>query len=213
MSEDNRAKHNRKQIDYFDQRAELWLQPIPDDIQERTASIVASAQVDASSLVLDVGTGVGVLIGHFLDCGVSARNIVGCDLSERMLELAATKSLAVFFWLGDVMDFFLARSVPDFPAHIQGFTHIFFNACFANMLDRQSVLRHSKEMLLPGGKIVVSHAVPQIVSSLHESEPEIVPHLLPTQEEVLDWSGAHCLSVVHFQSTASLYLAIFERSG
>lgn len=212
MQPEKRQGHNQKQIEYFDERAHLWKNAVPADIQERTAYIVNSSGVNSQSMILDVGTGSGVLIGHFLASGARQSNVVGCDLSQQMLKLATTRFHDVFFWRGDVMEFSFKSPMPSgFPDYIKGFSHVFFNACFANMLDRRAVLEHSSQLLPAGGKVVISHPAPEFVSALHASDPEIVPHLLPTREEASSWANELNVVVEHFESVANLYLAIFER--
>lgn len=211
--QENREQHNKLQVEYFDQRADMFQQAIPEDIQERTAYIVRTAGVNADSRILDVGTGTGVLIGHFLAAGAKQSNIVGVDLSERMLSLARQHFHDVFFWNGDVMSVFLKQSSPKLPSHISEFDFVFFNACFANMHDRKATLQHIRELLAPGGKVVISHPAPEFVDWLHNSDPEIVPHLLPTRDEASNWAKELGFELVHFESAEKLYLTILARSG
>ncbi len=236
MTEDNRQRHNQMQVEYFDQRAELFQQPIPGEIQERTAGIVMTAGVNPRSVILDVGTGTGVLIGHFLAAGAKQSNIVGCDLTETMLKIACTRYNEVCFWRGDIMDFTLEQIAPagkgagvgssaalgqnailqpmssQRTEPIKGFDFIFFNACFANMLDRQAVVAHCRNLLLPGGKIVISHPAPEYVAWVKESDPNIIPHNHPSKDEALSWSQQFGFSLEHFESGETLYLAILKRA-
>ena len=105
MDERSRLKHNAEQARYFDTRVDLFQQPIPDSIQDRARSIVRTARLDKNSTVLDVGTGLGVLIPYLLEQGVLAENIVGCDLSRSMLAVARSRFPSVRFWQGDFLDF------------------------------------------------------------------------------------------------------------
>jgi SAM-dependent methyltransferase len=211
MAQEDRSHHNRLQVEYFEKRADVFQQTIPEDIQERNAYIVREAGIEQESRILDVGTGTGVLIGHFLASGARQCNIVGCDLTPRMLSLAADHYERVFFWNGDILDFSFSSLPPKFPQHIAAFDLIFFNACFANMHDRRAVLQHSRELLAPGGRVVVSHPAPVFVSRLHESDPDIVPHLLPTKDEAESWSNDLGFNLKHFETSELLYLAIFAR--
>ena len=104
MDERSRLKHNAEQARYFDTRVDLFQQPIPDSIQDRARSIVRTARLDRNSTVLDVGTGLGVLIPYLLEQGVLADNIVGCDLSRSMLAVARSRFPSVRFWQGDFLD-------------------------------------------------------------------------------------------------------------
>ena len=104
MDENSRLEHNAEQARHFDTRIDLFRQPIPDSIQARTRSIVRAARLDRNATVLDVGTGLGVLIPYLLEQGVLADNIVGCDLSRSMLAVARSRFPSVRFWQGDFLD-------------------------------------------------------------------------------------------------------------
>jgi ubiquinone/menaquinone biosynthesis C-methylase UbiE len=84
MSEIERRAHAELQRKYFDKLAYGFTQPIPADVEERTRRIVRAAKLHDESRVLDVATGTGVLIAHFVAAGVNANNIAGCDLSAHM---------------------------------------------------------------------------------------------------------------------------------
>lgn len=196
----DREQHNQLQVEYFDRNADYFLLDIPEDVQARTAYIVETAGVGGTSRILDVGTGAGVLIHYFLTNGAQPKNIVGCDLCAKMLEMARSRYPEISLLQCDVMEM-----------KEQGFDHIFFNACFGNMLDQKSVLAHCRTLLNRDGKIVISHPAAQYVENLHVSDPEIVPHLLPSKEECDAWASELALNVVHYESTANLYLAILQR--
>src|SRR6185369_3325650 len=103
--DDEREPFDKRQRAYFDKRAELFLNPIPAAVQERTCAIVEAAGLDEHSKVLDVGTGAGVLLHHFVDQGVKQENIIGCDLSPGMTANAKRKFPRAYFWNGDILDF------------------------------------------------------------------------------------------------------------
>ncbi len=99
---DDRQRHNRYQQRIFDTSVECFRQAIPADVEKRTEQIVAAANLGAGDRVLDVGTGIGVLIPYIQRCGVG--RIVGCDLSAAMLSEAQERYPNVRFWCGDVVD-------------------------------------------------------------------------------------------------------------
>ena len=210
MTEQSRQPHIRLQGRYFDKRAEVFLKPIPESIQERTRMIVEAAGLDESSFVLDVGCGVGVLICHFLECGVPAPNIVGCDLSEEMLKRAKARYPGVFYWQGDIVD--LPSPLPEsFPEQIKLFDVVFFNACFGNMFDQKETISAAIRLLTKGGRIVLSHPMgASFVEKLHDNEPEIVPHLLPPEPLLESWAGQLGFTLELFEDKPLLYLAILR---
>jgi SAM-dependent methyltransferase len=206
-----RQAHIEMQSHYFDDKADIWVQPIPEDVQGLTRAIVASAKLSADSKILDVGTGAGVLIGHFLEEGLWPRNIVGCDLSAEMLRNAKSRYPDVTIWQGDIVD--LASNVSSrLPEHLQAFNAVFFNACFGNMWDQRETLNAALKLAVGGGKIVISHPLGnKFVDSLHRNEPHIVPHLLPAYELVEKWRDSLGFEVEHFEDRGDFYLVILMR--
>jgi ubiquinone/menaquinone biosynthesis C-methylase UbiE len=207
----DKAIHIKLQKQCFDGRVDLFNQPIPEDIDERTRKIVKSANLKRSDCVLDVGTGVGVLVGHFLEEGLQAENIVGCDLSDAMLGSARERYPGVFFWQGDIAK--LERPFPPhFPDHIEFFDSVFFNACFGNMWDQEEALGAALNLLGREGQIVISHPLGAgFVDYLHRQEPEIVPHRLPSSDTLDSFCKKFTLTLSRFEDREDLYLAILNR--
>ncbi len=210
MEQPGRKPHDEEQQAYFDERVDFFLQPIPEAVTKRTREIVGAASLNSSSTVLDVGTGVGVLIQHFLEFGVGERNIVGCDLSSGMLERARLRYPGVCFWQGDCINFALDK-VGNLPKHITGFSAVFFNACFGNIFDQSQALKVARDVLYPGGRIVIGHPMgARFVAALHKGEPEIVPHLLPNKEQVETFCEALHLVPIRYVDEPELYIAVLE---
>ncbi len=194
------------QRDYFDERANFFAQPIPDSILKQTRKIVASANLGPQSTVLDVATGAGALVGHFLESGVKPENIVGVDLSNEMLTIARSRFPNVCFYQGDIAS--LSLPLPaEFPVHIELFDAVFFNACFGNMWDQQESLAAAARLLSGKGQIVISHPLGfGFVDSLHRNEPHIVPHRLPGEAELEALCAETNLFVEFAEIEKSFYL-------
>ncbi len=210
---EERQLHGKLQIDYFKHKADFFCQPIPEEIQERTREIARSSGISSTSCVLDVGTGTGALIKHFLELQVAPQNIVGCDLCEDMLINARARYPKVNFWCGDILDF--PYPMPrGFADHIQAFDAVFFNACFGNIYDQRAALECAEIKLSSEGKIIISHPLgAKFVRALHNAEPRIVPHLLPEKQELQELICELPLNIVQFRHEADLYLAVLERDS
>lgn len=212
MPASKRQPHIELQGRYFNQRADMFLRPIPQSIQERTREIVKMAGVSARSKVLDVGSGVGVLIGHFLEMGVEEKNIVGCDLSEEMIARARARFPGVFFWQGDIVD--LPSPLPEqFPGHFKFFDRVFFNACFGNMWDQRLTLEASFRFLGIGGQVILSHPLgAPFVEVLKQSDPDIVPHSLPDIKSLETWAPEIGYTVHQFVDRSDFYFVGLEKA-
>jgi len=145
---DERKIHDMRQGQYFNELADFFCQPIPEDIQERTRSIVFQANLNSKSSVLDVGCGTGVLFKYFKEAGVLETNITGCDLSSQMLEKAKHNYPHAKYFQGDIIDFEEASGKYD---------AVFFNACFGNIFDQLAALKKAVSVLKQQGQIIISH--------------------------------------------------------
>ena len=211
MDERSRLKHNAEQARYFDLRVDLFQQPIPESIQDRTRSLVRAARLDRNAAVLDVGTGLGVLIPYILEQGVRADNIVGCDLSSSMLAVARSRFPLVRFWQGDFLDLPPRGGNENDLERYLSFEAIFFNACFANLFDSETAVAQAARLLAPTGRIVISHPLGSgFVAALHAGEPEVVPNLLPTRSELERYARSNELRIDRFEDEHDYYLAILE---
>lgn len=199
----NRREHNRYQRRIFDSKVECFRQPIPADVEGRTAQIVAAARLEASDRVLDVGTGIGVLIPHIRRIGV--RDIVGCDLSEPMLAEARKRYPEVDFWRGDVI---------DIPESLGPFDAIFFNAVFANMWSQRDALKISAGHLARRGRIIISHPMgAAFAGKLAAEDPRMIPHTLPGEGRIAELIHDLPLNVEAFRDEQDLYLCVLVAEG
>lgn len=171
---DERRVHNARQAAIFDQAVEFFLRPIPPEIEQRTERIVAAAALPSGRRVIDVGSGVGVLIRHLQANGAS--RIVACDLSEQMLATARERhGDAIEYYLGDII---------DFPGDGEPFDAVFFNAVFGNVYDPERALSHVRALLRPSGKVILSHPLGRAWHTrLRAQNPEMVPRDLPDAAE------------------------------
>ena len=206
MTDEERKDHADYQREFFDEHFQYFKQPIPEDVRERTAYIVKSADLTPGSRVLDVGTGMGVLIEYILGEQVRPENVLGCDLSTNMLAQAKAKYPGCRFWQGDILEL----ELPD-DAHLGRFNAIFFNACFGNLFDQEAVLRRMKHFLEPGGKVIISHPLGnKFVQQLKDQDERLVLKLLPRQDELSLLSVRLGYQIVHFADEDNLYLAILQ---
>ena len=199
-SPESRQDHNRYQQQIFEREVDFFLKPIPKEVQRRTAQIVAAADLNAEDRVLDVGTGIGVLIPHIRRCGVA--DITGCDLSEPMLAEARKRYPAVIFWCGDVV---------DLPSELGPFDAIFFNAVFGNLWDQREVLRICTRLLAPRGRIVISHPMgADFAEKLAAQDSKMVPHAHPGRTQLAKMIDCLPLRVKVFRDEKDLYLCVLD---
>lgn len=204
MAESGKGKetHADLQQEYFRSHVGIFLQPIPGEILARTKKIAESAGLNAGSQVLDVGTGTGALVVHFLELGIKQENITGIDLTDAMLTQARERFPNVNFINADILD---ADTVIGKPNE---FDAVFFNACFGNLFDQKLALEKTQKLLRAGGCIIISHPLgKRFVKALHDSDPEIVPFLLPEKDQLLQWADVLGMKLTEFIDEPDFYLA------
>ncbi|RLF03217.1 MAG: hypothetical protein DRJ64_08550, partial [Thermoprotei archaeon] len=84
MDEQEIQRINRIQREFFSRIVDVFEPPLPKNVPKRLRSIVSSADIKKGDIVLDIGTGTGILIPiiHKYAPG----EIYACDLSEAMLK-------------------------------------------------------------------------------------------------------------------------------
>jgi len=78
------AEHQRRR---FNELVDVFDRPQPPDVMARLREIVASAELRPGAVVLDVGTGVGVLIP--LIQSYQPSTMLAWDVAEKMLQACA----------------------------------------------------------------------------------------------------------------------------
>src|SRR3990172_2286758 len=91
------AVHQRR---HFNQLVDVFDTPQPVDVMERLSQIVAAAMLSQGEVVLDVGTGVGVLVPLIERYHPSI--ILACDLAEKMLQRVREKYPEVRTYQADI---------------------------------------------------------------------------------------------------------------
>ena len=197
--EEGRRAHNAHQAEVFDRAAPFFLQPVPDDVQQRTARIVALAGLPAGAAVLDAGTGTGVLLPHLRAAG--AGRIAGCDLSPQMLAHARARH-------GDGAEFILS-DIVDLPPDAGPFDAVFFNAMFGNVHDQFATLRAAASLLRPGGRVIISHPMGRAWHRrLGQDHPGLDLHNLPDPQAAPSLLAAAGLELLTAVDEPDLYVLI-----
>ena len=152
---------NRAQRELFDKLYHLFDPPLPEGVPERLEKIVGSAEVAEGDVVLDVGSGTGILVP--LIQRYKPGRIWACDLSVAMLRQLEKHHSDVATIVSDVRDL----TLPDSSVDV-----VFINACYANIVDKVGAFTNIGRMMKPGGRMVISHPLGKVfIASLRESSP------------------------------------------
>ena len=164
IAEDQRRRFNEL-VDVFDT-------PQPEKVIARLIEIVAAARLLPGEVVLDVGTGAGVLIPLIENYHPS--RILACDLAEKMLERVNQKYPSVRTYRADIA--FL--SLPPESVDV-----IFMNAMYGNIADKPRACRNAARMLRARGRLVVSHPEGRAFVDRLRDAADLFVESLPTREE------------------------------
>jgi len=164
IAEDQRRRFNEL-VDVFDT-------PQPPEVMARIEEIVAAACLSPGEVVLDVGTGTGVLIPLIENYHPSA--ILACDLAERMLERVTQRRPAVRTYQADI---------ALLPLPSESVDVIFMNAMYGNIADKPCACRNAARMLRARGRLVVSHPEGRAFVDQLRDATDLFVESLPTREE------------------------------
>jgi SAM-dependent methyltransferase len=137
---------NRLQERHFNDLFHLFEPPLPQGVPERLKKIVAEGKINEKDVVLDVGSGTGILIPMIRKNDPS--KIYACDLSEKMLEQLNINYPEVVTFRADIKDL----ALPDSSVDV-----VFINACYPNIADKKGAFENIARMMKKGGRMVISH--------------------------------------------------------
>ena len=186
---------------HFNELADVFDTPQPAEVMARLAEIVAAACLSPGEVVLDVGTGAGVLIPLIESYHPSA--ILACDLAEKMLERVIQKYPAVRTYRADIALLSLPLATVDI---------VFMNAMYGNIADKPSACRNSARMLRLRGRLVVSHPEGRgFVDQLRDAT-DLFVESLPTRKEFEMILGPLGLDVTTYRDEPKLYLMVAQKT-
>jgi len=221
----SRSTHNSFQEELYDRIAlsgsdsEPHISSVAAPV-EHLQRIAHTCSLKPQSFVLDVGTGTGVMLPYYEECGASLTRITGVDLSEGMLSHARRLHPTATFLKSDICAF------EDPQGRL--YDCVVFNSCMQNLHDEGHALRHiAEELVVGGGLVVISEPRGKAaVETIRENHPRAVLHSLKSRTElqklasrlggssnsgVDSWSSP-LLSVESVEDEEDYYCAVLRRS-
>jgi len=190
--------HQRRR---FNELVDIFDTPQPPDVMERLGEIVSAAKLRFGEVVLDVGTGVGVLIPLIKSYHPSV--ILTCDLAEKMLQRVREKYPEVCTYQADVALLPLESASMDV---------IFMNAMYGNIADKPRACQNAARMLRPGGRLVVSHPEGRaFVDQLRLTTDLFIESLPDRAEGFQAFLRPYGLNVTQFRDEPRLYLMVARK--
>jgi SAM-dependent methyltransferase len=186
------ADHQRHR---FNELVDVFDQPQPPEVMARLQEIVFSAGLHPGEVVLDVGTGVGVLIPLIQSYRPAA--VLACDVAEKMLQRVQDKYHAVRTYHADIASLDLASASLD---------AIFMNGMYGNIADKPAACRNAARMLRSGGRLVVSHPEGRAFVNQLRASSDLFIEPFPTREEFEVLLEPLGFEVITYRDEPKLYL-------
>jgi ubiquinone/menaquinone biosynthesis C-methylase UbiE len=201
MSQEQVLQIAENQRRRFNELVDVFDTPQPPEVMARLAEIVAAARLSLGEVILDVGTGVGVLIPLIENYHPSA--ILACDLADKMLERVTQKYPSVQTYRADIA----LLSLPPESVDV-----IFMNAMYSNIADKPRACRNAACMLRHRGRLVVSHPEGRgFVDQLRDAT-DLFVESLPAREEFEVILAPLGLDVTTYRDEPKLYLMVAEKT-
>ena len=191
------ADHQRR---HFNELVDVFDQPQPLEVMARLQEIVSSAKLRSGEVVLDVGTGVGVLIPLIQSYQPAA--VLACDVAEKMLQRVQDKYPAVRTFHADIASLDLASSSVDV---------IFMNGMYGNIADKPAACRNAARMLRSGGRLVVSHPEGRAFIDQLRTTSDLFIEPFPTREEFEALLEPLGFEVITYRDESKLYLLVARK--
>ena len=192
------AEHQRRR---FNELVDVFDQPQSPEVMARLREIVASAELRPGAVVLDVGTGAGVLIPLIQSCWPSS--VMACDVAEKMLQRVRDKYPGVRIYHTDIASLDLASTSVD---------AIFMNGMYGNIADKPAACSNAARMLRLGGRLVVSHPEGRAFVDQLRATSDLFIESLPTKEEFEALLEPLGLEVIAYWDEPKLYLMVARKS-
>ena len=189
-----------KDIEFFNSCADNW-----DNIRQTNPAILEKlmnlANIPADAMVLDVGSGTGVLIPYLHAKVGACGKITAVDFSENMLAKAQEKFSNLNnlnFLVGDILEMYLPQNFYDVVICLNFFPHLHTR--------KEEFLRKMNCTLKNGGSLIVMHDISrETVNNIHRESEVVAEHRLPEAKVVGEMFQACGYQNIHAYEDDPMY--------
>jgi ubiquinone/menaquinone biosynthesis C-methylase UbiE len=193
--------------EYFDQLASTWDNESSPERLKSLGKIVKQLGIKPEYLVLDIGSGTGVLLPFLIEELDDEGKIIALDFSAEMLVQAQAKNFPpiVGFAQADVLNIPLPDNSVDLAI---------CNSAFPHFDDKGKALKEIARVLRTNGRVAICHTMSrEMINQLHQSIGGVVANdLLPDEFDLRGLIKQAGLTVTHFEDGPDRYLVIAEKN-
>lgn len=186
---------------YFNRQADIWDERIAEKDFNKLASLVRRLDIRRGDVVLDVGTGTGVLVPFLLEKIGPEGRLVCLDSAEKMLAKARAKGFK-----GNIE--YICADISRTRFENKVFDAVVCYSSFPHFQDKASALREIGCLLKKGGRLFIGHTSSRAsINRIHQQIPELSDDLIPDDREMRRLLLAAGFGQISLSDEASGYLA------
>lgn len=179
----------RKVARYFDDRAAEW-----EFMEQRTASplqpaVALMAGAGRGAAILDVGSGLGVMMPTYLELG--AGRVLGVDVSPEMAARASQR------WADHPEISFVAADIAHLETDERFDAVVVYNA-YPHLMEREVLIANCARLLRADGRFIVAHSTGRHDINAHHGAVAagVSLGLRPAAEEAAAWEGLFAIDIL-----------------
>lgn len=188
-------------VDFFEARAQTWEQSCyPPEVRARLERLLPEFGLHPGEMVLDVGTGPGILIPYVRRAVGPAGRIVAFDLAWAM-------TVEAFKKCGLHGELVLQADVHTIPCRSGIFDRVLCFAAFPHFDDPPQALAEMARVLKVGGRLVIAHLLSrEELARHHASHEDVRRDVLPDAAAMTRLVAGAGLELESLEDTPGRYL-------
>ena len=188
--------------EFFNLAASKWDSLATEKTIARLDRIIKQLDIKPGSVILDIGTGTGILLPRLHNVLGNEGGIVGLDISEKMLQRARFKNQE------DNLNY-LQATAEQIPLLKETFDLAICYASFPHFANKARALSEIARVLKQGGRLIICHTEDrQTINQLHQSIGGAVKHdMIPDAAKMRLLLSSAGMVNINIQDSANSYLA------
>jgi ubiquinone/menaquinone biosynthesis C-methylase UbiE len=203
----NPKKHNTKQKEFFNQKAQTW-DKIATHNPEKLQYITELLKIQSNDKILDIGTGTGIMIPYY-EKHLKNGSVLAIDYSERMIEIARLKypekiHPEISYKISDIYDL----------KYNAEFDLIVCYSCFPHFNDKPLAIKILSKALKKEGCLAVAHTESaKKINGVHTNGgTEIQNDVLLTMKQLKQMMKKNGLTVTFQRDDENYFICLAKKT-